>query len=577
MEACTDHVYFVASAASGDGLGQTIANPCTLSYPLAMATDLLGSEPGSIRIYLTESVPLDAASTSVSVSYDCAIISAGSTAYSINVVNTPTSSVFTVTTNGSLSLMNVAVDGLSYGTTTNTTTSPFMVSMGGNLYLGPGAIIRNFHLVDPASGNPGGSGGAVYVMGGNLSMYGASIVGCSAASGGAVYLGYGSMYSSKMTMSLASAVSGCSADNGGAVYVSEGGLYLDGSGTLPAISGNTASTDGGGVYLGSMGYLYDPFLCKDSVIVGNTCSAGSANLGGTVANVDTAIHSMIVTATGTGTGKTLADPASFATALATSTVNSIILAGDVPLPAGITVSRQLNIWSNNGLSYSMYPSTTISGALITVATNCSLNLNNVLVGPRTGDTGTASTLIRVEYSGQLNLNEGAVLRNNTSIGSGAAVVVAGGSFQMNSGSIQNCSSSSSVGGGGVYVTTGSDGTNTYPGIFSLNGGTIAGCAATSGSGGGVYQSAGSVYLNGGTITGCSGVTGGGMYIASGAALYLQSQTYAITANTAVTAGGGGGVYVAAGGTYSDSQSSATACITGNTAGGLVDASPVTVQ
>ena len=114
-----------------------------------------------------------------------------------------------------------------------------------------GVITGGTGKLDP--GHPTLSGGGVYVAsGGTLTMDGGSIVGCSAGTGGGVYV------EGTFTMSGSSTIIGCAAgtDGGGGVYVS-GTFTMNGSSAIINCTtdiGETGGT-GGGVWVEDTGTL----------------------------------------------------------------------------------------------------------------------------------------------------------------------------------------------------------------------------------------------------------------------------------------------------------------------------------
>ena len=124
-------------------------------------------------------------------------------------------------------------------------------------------------------GKGSGNGGAVYVNGGNFTMYGGTIsdstarnAGVSGGTGGGVYVDK----NSKFIMS-GGTISNNTASSGGGVYVFQGGTFEMSGGT---ISNNTASSgSGGGVFVNGVG---TKFTMSGGTISNNTASSSGGGV-----------------------------------------------------------------------------------------------------------------------------------------------------------------------------------------------------------------------------------------------------------------------------------------------------------
>ncbi len=521
------HVFFVSSGGSGGG--QTVDDPSSITTVLNSAVNLVGIQPDDIEIILTTSDSLDA-SVSRSIPYRLRMRSIGTSPLTLTFAGAATtSSPFIIQSGGGMSLRNITVSGSSY----SGTVSPFTVGMGGSLDLEAGAMIRAFTL------GTGSSGGAISTYGGEIKMSSAVIEYCQADNGGAVYIGYGSTSNSMLTMLDGAIIRNCSAMSGGGVYVSGmAALTLMRISTPPSITANQASTDGGGVYVQSGGTIYDPLTINSVVVTGNTILGMGTNNISNYGTIDSAVHQMYVSQTGTGDGLSPATPASFATALATPSVTNIVLLDDITLASPVEITRALNLSSANPLGNALLLASTFATPFLTVTSSSSLSVYGVKLGPATVGGGSAPSIVRVEYGSTLNLGEGATIRNNSYAGNGAGVNLVGGYLTLNEGSsIIACGSSLAL-GGGVYAGTYFDGTTTYGSSVMFNGGTVESCSAVKGAGFYVVAPS-SMYLGSGTIShNVATSQGGGIYVELSATLNLYGSLFSITFNDAGTAGGG---------------------------------------
>ncbi|MCD1655762.1 hypothetical protein K7J14_13780 [Treponema zuelzerae] len=525
--------YYVGAAAKGDGSGSDIANLCTLDSALASAA-LSTETSGMVMIYLTESVTTSA---SYALSANATILSmltnyaedsravityTGTTSPFLTVAQDP------VTYNyPSLMMTNVILDGAGL----SRTASLVSVSSGASFGLLSDSLIRN-------STNTSGNGGAVYLSGGNMTVNGGSITGCTAANGGAVY-----------------AASGAN-------------LYLQ-MNPGDAISGNTATGEGGGVYLAAGSSLYGYSASLPYFASNTAATAGTENFalyGSWISS-----YEAYVASTRIGDGSSEDYPCSLEDALNAVNVYTIYLVEDIPVSSPLTVARTVSINSLNPLTpRTIYPNGTLTGSLITVSGNGYLNLSDVFIGSAV-QTSSAYPLVSVMFNGTVSLNTGAFVRNNSNTaGNGGGLLVKGGTAMLSGGGIKGCSAPNGN-GGAVYLEY--DSASFSSSTLNLLSGNIG--SSTTGddnsalNGGGVYVTAqnsmsisGAASIAGNTVS----AYGGGVFVETGGTLsVLTSDSYSITENTAGLEGGG--AYFEDAGSLTDSYGSFNASCTGNTAEG----------
>lgn len=392
-----------------------------------------------------------------------------------------------------------------------------------------------------------GSGGVVYVAGGNLTLDYGTISGFEGSSViGGVYVDSGTFTMNGGIISNNKCGGVCVASgtftmNGGTITDNngDGSRYKCGgvavtNGTFNwnggSIFGNISSNDANIVYYGNTAEVWSAAI---SFSMNHSCKVGFMLSNDWTANANS---------TGFGSGIGFDSSAD----------------GGLLIPSGADIELDLSEHTidRNGYGAMSAGAIIVNGGSLTI-TSASKNNNGKIKGAACGDHGN----ITVNNGGKLTLNYGTI-SDFTGSTHGGGVKVDNGTFTMNGGVISNNKS------GGVYVSgtftmnggtiTGnfdSNGGGVYvEGTFTMNGGTISDNTATSaggGVGGGVYINGGTSNMSGGTITGNTASSGAGVYINSGKTFTMTGGS--ISNNTAYnSSGNGGGVYV--GGTFNLSGS-----------------------
>lgn len=570
-----DYMLYVSNAGGGTGLSPS--SPLTFTQALA-ATLPSGIE--GLGIILTEDIQLSAP---IVIERNVYLGSVGAEALTISPNYTGASSSF-ITVQGIpeisttwLSLNNVIIDGTTLALSNYPAIS---VLDSGHLHLWEGSGVRNFHTTSPY-------GGAVYASGGGIEMDGGFISGNEAISGGGVYL---DAYSYAKLM--AGTISGNTAEFGGGVYVASSGNVFLYSSAL-SITANTAESDAGGLYVADYATLSDPGNIRVSVVTGNTAPSGM-NFDiylSAYAIVTTDIFEVFASANGTGLGLTPEEPTNFMSAIANPSIYGIILVSDIPVSTGITIDRSVMIDSlDSQTRYSIYPSVPLSGPLLTVSGEASVDFYNVILGPETASAGTSATSL--VYAGPYSyvMLDNVLLRNNQSALSGtrggalhaedstldlvASEIVScsaerGGAIYANGAMLyledSRIANSSAWYGGAIYLESNSLTERT--GFLDLFGSlsVIEFCTAQY-DGGGIYLASGEATIAGSDINNnTANGSGGGMYVAAGVTAgfnYYVEMPYYIRNNRAAL---GGGLAVSGAANYSEYPAgSMEAQITGNT-------------
>ena len=360
-----------------------------------------------------------------------------------------------------------------------------------------------------------GSGSGVRVEGsGTFNMYGGTITGNKAETGGGVYV-----YGGTFTMS-GGTISGNTADStDGGVGVYSGAKFIMNGGE---ITGNTAHSFSGGVGV----YTSATFEMNGGTIGGtNDSKANKATNGGGVRVGNYGVFTM--------SGGSIADNT------ATENGGGVYVSGTNSAfnMTGGTISGNTTTKGDGGGVYVNEGKFEMSGGTIGVtdngAANTAKNGGGVYVEERgtfnmnntasvTGNTASASGGVYVN-SGKFNMNDGEITGNTANQGNGGGVYVNdGGTFTMNDGAIKsNETANDDAYGGGVYVS----GTNS---TFEMNGtASITDNMAPNG-GGGVYVNSGEFNMNGNASI--TGNTASGVFV-SAAAFFTVSGEPTVIGNT----------------------------------------------
>ena len=523
----TEPQIFAANTVLGNGVGTSPSNATTLPDAFAKAQAIALSQAPTDKppiICLIGDVTL---TESISITFNVGLLSPG-TPHTITLG--PDSGLSApyfdmpdnLNTNRTVFfLQNVTVSG---GSVTDRQYPAFSVGENRHLQLDEDAAISNIKTKSLLSVPAYGQGGAIRVLGGNLSAYYSSITGCYADQGGAIFVGYGSGETPGNVYLDGATINGNSAYQGGGIFGSIGSqITLEG---MTRISANTATDSGGGVY--TDGSLYAVGMDTASVpgspyIVDNTATANPTYDEYYASNtIDTVQHSLYVSQSGTDDGSTELLPTNISVALANADIINVILVSDITVTSTLTIpaNRTLYVRSiDSPTPFAFLPGAGLTAPIFAVESMGSLILERVSVGVPAG-TSSLSTLISIGADGNLSLAGEATLRNNASSSSGGAVSMTGGTFALVGGSISNCSAAN---GGAIYAA----GSNA---IVSLNGGTVTGNNA-SGSGGALFAASGSMVMlqpsipASGQGTGSVNITanqassGGGLYMETGVTFY----------------------------------------------------------
>ena len=403
-------------------------------------------------------------------------------------------------------------------------------------------------------GNASVGGGVRLNSGSTFTMYGGTITGNSATSGGGGVRVYGS--GSTFTMS-GGTISGNTADYGGGVYVQNsatfkmndgtisdnsvttkgGGVYVSGATFTMSggkISSNKASSDGGGVYVYSSS---SKFTMSGGEISSNTASYG----GGVYVSNNSAF---------TMNGGTITQNT------ASSNGGGVyVSSGTFTLSDSGTISS--NEAGNGGGVYVSEATFTMSGGAIS-QNKANSSGGGVYVdgstftmygGTITGNSATSGGGVYVGDATFIMSNNGTI-SSNTASSNGGGVYVNNGTFTMSNGTVISNKASSGY-GGGVYVDSN--------GKFVMSNGAITSNEAKCGAGVNVV---GTFTMSNGTITKNSATSGGGIHVDSNGTFNMTDGT--ILQNTASQ---GGGVYVDRNGSSNGKFTMNGGTISSNTASG----------
>ena len=355
---------------------------------------------------------------------------------------------------------------------------------GGNAYVSGGQIDHNESIY----------GGGAYLAGGALNITGGSINYNTATSGGGAYLAGG-------TLDISSgSIENNNASNGAGAFLTSGTLNISGG----SINANIATNNGGGAYLGG-GTLY---------VKGGSISANTATLGGGAylaeGTLDISSGSIEQNNASNGAGAYLSSGTlqisngSINNNTSTSNGGGAYLGGGALNISGGSINNN-TATSNGGGAYLGGGALDISGG--------SINNNNASNG------GGAYV-----YSGNITMNNG-TFSYNTASKDGGGAYLAGGELNLSGGSfIYN---SATVNGGGALVSNGK--LNVTAGLFENN--------IASGDGGGAYIAGGDFVLNGPNAifnNNCA-LNGGGVYLTGGEPNLFEGS---LTNNIALSCGGG---------------------------------------
>ncbi len=425
--------------------------------------------------------------------------------------------------------------------TGNTATS------GGGVYMDGGTTFNMYGgtITGNTAGN--GRGGGVYMNGGTFNMYGGSITNNRAVdSGGGVHVEYGTfnMYGGEITNNIATTGSG------GGVYITNGSAFKMSGGSITGNS--TAYYDGGGVYVhnGTFTVSGSPKITGNTKGSGNDAPANNLYLGrGMKATV----------------GDALSEEAQIGVTMETSGGGTFTSAWDTCMSSvkDTDISKYFTSDSNaftvqkgtNELKLAAHEHP-ICGASCTHDTHEAItwtawDTGNAL--PVVADNYYLTTDVEIDATWQpetgtvLCLNGHKITMTNYNI---AIQVSSNVTFTLTDcGATGKITHASGVTGSGVSV---------YGGTFNMYGGSITN-NSTVGSGGGVYMGGGTFNMYGGEITNNNSASGygGGVYITNSSAFNMSGGS--ITGNN-TTCYDGGGVFMN-GGTFKISGSPK---ITGNT-------------
>ena len=303
---------------------------------------------------------------------------------------------------------------------------------GGLLYYdGDGSVTLSNEFSGSISGNSAACGGAIYAVGGSVTVSGGTLSGNTAAGGdgGALYSENARLILSGGTFSGNTATSsGGNGGKGGAVYANIGAVSISGSASL---TGNTAASKGGAV-------------CANS---GAVSISGSGSLSGN-------------TATNGNGGAVYADN------------------GDVTIEAG-TISGNRAPKGSGGAVYASTGVVSMSGGTIGGDSDSDANQaksgggiysdsGTVIISGSAILTGNKATTDNggalCTDSGSITIENGSLTKNSAVNGNGGAVYANSGSIAMSGGTIGGDSDDTAnpdknanraQNGGAVYINTGS--------------------------------------------------------------------------------------------------------------------------
>lgn len=411
--------------------------------------------------------------------------------------------MFTNSADSTLVLGNIVLDGNN-----GVQASEPLVSNSGTVTLGEGVTLRNAR----SSGN----GGAIYSVGGSITINGATIQGNEAANGGAIYCVASGSTQSILSIQSGSIsgnkanASGDNTGNGGAIYVQSGSIDITGG----ALSNNEAA-NGGALYLetGRVGFGGSAVAKANRAMSGNggalyAASAlievgGSAILGGATAeDGNTASGSGGAIYAGTATLNASAGALQNNTADSGNGGAACVNAGNVNI-SGATLSSNKATSGNGGAVYSGQATVTVSGA-------AELSSNEAKNGGALYAQNAAISVAKAASG-----DEAPSIQGNTASEDGGGAYAAAGALTVSAGAMQ--SNVASRNGGGVYAGTGT---------LTLNGGSLQGNTATNGVGGAAYAGGGATLSN--TL-----LTGNNQ-AKNGSALFVAAETASVGDGTTIT-------------------------------------------
>jgi hypothetical protein len=174
-------------------------------------------------------------------------------------------SLFTVSTNITLKLENINIQGRS-----SNDTALIRVDADGTLVVEPDAKISG-------NTNVAGNGGGILIHGGAVIMNGGEISGNKSKTGGGVYL---EESTANFTLKSGKIMENEATTSGGGMHINKGIVTMNGG----EISGNTAANYGGGIYFSHSGSgkfikISPPGSSQSGIIYGSSASIEFANTG----------------------------------------------------------------------------------------------------------------------------------------------------------------------------------------------------------------------------------------------------------------------------------------------------------
>ncbi len=551
---CTKAVFVNEALGSDEFTG---FKPSLALKDFSLAEQLILDNAGIDTIYICDGT--------VNISDDTQINAPGLIIRRLNFLT----SLFSVATNGSLSLMNISIDGGNGGTDSLITVSGGQLTLGngaslhsnasygvkissGTFEMNAGSQITNNNLTPLANEKAGG----VLVEGGTFIMNGGSISDNSTLQTGEfdqqVSLTGGIMEFKGGTISAED-------ESMNAIYVSYPAvLKLFDSATIDGMifAANTVDTTSAPIVLGRPLSPQTKFtLNLPDAMVGKKVIDGTqvpADLSNFILNPSILSFRLIQS------GNHINAETNMVYLAGTSATNTIkgndANDGSSPQKAVATFGRAKQILENrNGAWIIVVDTVDVSGnehwdlsgirrstmlqrgngfdkrPIVRVPTGTSLTLSAITLDGNKNTTTAQEALVSVT-GGNLIINEDTLITNAKSALDGAAINVLGGSLTINGGMISNNAARS---GGGVYVNSG--------GRFTMFGGEITGNTASSFGGGVCIErkngSTNPVFtMSGGSIYGNTANRGGG--VASNDNTTFNLQGGEIFQNTATEHGGG---------------------------------------
>ncbi len=489
-------------------------------------------------------------------------------------------------------------------TVTNSLLKDNTSGSGGAIYVGNGELTLRDTCIE---GNSAGKGGAIYAVAGNILLDGTTVLtGNSASDGGAVY----AMDKAQVTVDGITVQNNTATGNGGAIYIRGAKLTICGNATF---TGNSAAT-GGALNVNDYLYLANPNDLEqtrvegfaeitDAVFSNNTAGRGGAvyvnNVEYTVTNVE--FSDNIATAVDYGGGAIYSTLGVGQLENVTFTGNSSVKGGAVALHTDSVMSidsitatgnsavanadggygvggvfyvndADLIITDSDGLSVlgeEGKGNAAVSGGVIQAENGAVVNLANVQIeGNSSSQNGGAI------YTGnsQVTIN-GVSFESNTAGLAGGAIYVSKSKITV--GGVTFNTNSATVTGGAVYLNA-SELTNTGDVTFTENTAAEHGGAIYATYSGKDADRVGSVInMTGGSFSGNKAMAGGAVSIRSDCSATFDGTVFAGNSVTGYAdkndgdGDGGGAIYVGYG-----EVTLINVTATGNTAegyGGVIDA------